>query len=149
MVFFGCRVWLPEGVLDITTRIPNIPFKKLLQSLIAIIVIQCRWQCSPKCALSYSWSQDVPSPSLDGWPIFSCLRENTSWTFRKYKVESPEGSHILPSTSGVSWIVLWNKLCKHVVAEGCCSPPVRWGLLDFMSAGPSVLLPPPDLNCKL
>ena len=26
-----------------------------------------------------SWSQDVPSPSLDGWPIFSCLRENTSW----------------------------------------------------------------------
>ena len=50
--------------------------------------------------------------------------------------------------------LLWNKLCKHVVAEGCCSPPVRWGLLDFMLAGPppsssSVLLPPPDLNCKL
>ena len=55
---------------------------------------------------------------------------------------------------GVSWLVLWNKLCKHVVAEGCCSPPVTWGLLDFMSAGQpssssSVLLPLPDLNCKL
>ena len=32
----------------------------------------------------------------------------------------------------------------------CCSPPVRWGLLDFMSAVPSPPPPPPsplDLNC--